>query len=82
MCKWKITISGHGSKMTLSLDESVIELWTLAKNCEFINVDREILQEVTQNYKSNQLRRRVLRELDKTVNYILTEQTRTITKCD
>jgi len=76
MCKWKITISGHASKMTLSLDESVIELRTLAKNCEFINVDREILQEVTQNYKSNQLRRCVLRELDKTVNYILTEQNR------
>jgi len=66
MCKWKITISGHASKMTLSLDESVIELRTLAKNCEFINVDKEILQEVTQNYKSNQLRRCVLRELDKT----------------
>ena len=46
-----------------SLDEFVTELRTLAKNCELANVDNEILQQVIQNCKSNQLRRRVLREL-------------------
>ena len=55
-----------------SLDEFVTELWTLAKNCEFANVDKEILQQVIQNCKSNQLRRRALREPDKTLSDILT----------
>ena len=55
-----------------SLDEFVTELWTLAKNCEFANVDKEILQQVIQNCKSNQLRRRALREPDKTISDILT----------
>ena len=35
-----------------TLDEFVTELRTLAENCEF--ADKEILQQVIQNYKSNQ----------------------------
>ena len=55
-----------------SLDEFDTELRTLAKNCELANVDNEILQQVIQNCKSNQLRRRALREPDKTLSDILT----------
>ena len=55
-----------------SLDEFDTELRTLAKNCEFANVDNEILQQVIQNCKSNQLRRRALREPEKTLSDILT----------
>ncbi|XP_052806251.1 uncharacterized protein K02A2.6-like [Mya arenaria] len=57
---------------TQSLDEFVTELRTLAKNCEFTNVDKEILQQVIQNCRSNQLRRRALREPDKALCDILT----------
>ena len=49
-----------------------MELRTLAKNCEFENVDKEILQQVIQNCRSNQLRRRALREPEKGLQDILT----------
>lgn len=55
-----------------SLDEFVTELRKLAKTCEFQNVDSEILSQVIQNCRSNRLRRRALREPDKTLNDILT----------
>lgn len=55
-----------------TLDEFVTELRTLARNCEFANIDNEILQQVIQNCKSNQLRRRALRETDRTLDRILT----------
>lgn len=55
-----------------TLDEFVTELRTLAKNCEFAEIDKEILQQVIQNCKSNQLRRRALREPDKNLDAILT----------
>ncbi|CAC5407235.1 unnamed protein product [Mytilus coruscus] len=53
-------------------DEFVTELRKLAKTCEFASVDNEILSQVIQNCKSNRLRRRALREPDKTLNDILT----------
>ena len=55
-----------------SLDEFVTELRKLAKTCEFTNMGNEILSQVIQNCKSNRLRRRALREPDKTLNDILT----------
>lgn len=54
-----------------SLDEFVTELRKLSKNCEFNDVDREILSQVIQNCKSKQLRRRALRESDKGLQDIL-----------
>lgn len=47
------------------------ELRKLSKNCEFNDVDREILSQLIQNCKSNQLRRRALRESDKGLQDIL-----------
>ena len=47
-----------------TFDEYVTEL-TLAKTCRFADIDAEILQQVIQHCKSNQLRRRALREPDK-----------------
>ncbi|XP_062585044.1 uncharacterized protein K02A2.6-like [Saccostrea cucullata] len=55
-----------------SLDEFVTELRKLAKTCEFQNVDKEILSQVIQNCRSNRLRRRALREPDKSLDDILT----------
>jgi hypothetical protein len=54
------------------LDEFVIELRKLAKNCQFASTDNEILTEVIHNCKSNRLRRRALREPDKTLDDLLT----------
>jgi hypothetical protein len=54
------------------LDEFVIELRKLAKNCQFASTDNEILTKVIQNCKSNRLRRRALREPDKTLDDLLT----------
>ncbi|VDI24830.1 Hypothetical predicted protein [Mytilus galloprovincialis] len=54
-----------------SLDEFVTELRKLSKNCKFANIDSEILTQVIQNCKSNRLRRRALREPDKTLDDIL-----------
>lgn len=47
------------------------ELRKLLKNCEFNDVDKEILSQLIQNCKSNQLRRRALRESDKGLQDIL-----------
>ena len=59
------TFRCHKQQEYQSLDEFVMELRTLAKNCEFENADKEILQQVIQNCRSNQLRRRALREPEK-----------------
>ena len=55
-----------------TLDEYVMELRTLSKTCEFDNVDNEILQQIIQNCRSTQLRRRALREPGKSLSDILT----------
>ena len=54
------------------LDEFVIELRKLTKNCQFANTDNEILTQVIQNCKSNRLRRRALKEPDKILDDLLT----------
>ena len=56
-----------------SLDEYVTELRTLAKDCEFgaARIDKEILSQVIQHCRSNRLRRRALREPDKSLRDIL-----------
>jgi Leu/Phe-tRNA-protein transferase len=54
------------------LDEFVIELRKLTKNCQFANTDNEILTQVIQNCKSNRLRRRALKEPDRTLDDLLT----------
>ncbi|XP_060571177.1 uncharacterized protein K02A2.6-like [Ruditapes philippinarum] len=55
-----------------TIDEYVTELRTLAKNCAFADIDNEILQQVIQHGRSNQLRRRALREPDKKLDDIIT----------
>jgi hypothetical protein len=57
-----------------SLDEYVTELRKMAKTCDFKPeaVDKEILSQLIQNCRSNRLRRRALRETDKTLDDILT----------
>ncbi|KAJ8299252.1 hypothetical protein KUTeg_023312, partial [Tegillarca granosa] len=55
-----------------SLDEFVTELRRLARSCDFHDAEKEILSTVIQNCRSNRLRRRALRETDKTLNDILT----------
>ena len=47
------------------------ELRKLAKNCEFTDTDKEILSQIIQNCRSNQLRRRALRESDKGLEDII-----------
>lgn len=58
-------------KANQSLDEFVTELRQLAKNCEFVNTDAEILSQVIQHCKSSRLRKRALREPDKSLKDIL-----------
>ena len=58
-------------KVNQSLDDFVTELRTLAKNCNFANTDSEILSQVIQHCKSSRLRKRALREPDKTLKDIL-----------
>ena len=58
-------------KVNQSLDDFVTELRTLAKNCNFVNTDSEILSQVIQHCKSSRLRKRALREPDKTLKEIL-----------
>lgn len=53
------------------LDEFVTELRKLAKYCKFADTDKEILSQLIQSCKSNRLRRRALREPDKTLDEIL-----------
>ena len=48
-----------------TLDEYLTELRKLAKHCEFTDIDKEILSQLIQHCRSNQLRRRALREPDK-----------------
>ncbi|KAJ8314428.1 hypothetical protein KUTeg_006578 [Tegillarca granosa] len=55
-----------------SLNEFVTELRRLARSCDFHDTEKEILSTVIQNCRSNRLRRRALRETDKTLNDILT----------
>lgn len=54
-----------------TLDEFVTELRKLAKYCKFADTDKEILSQLIQSCKSNRLRRRALREADKTLDEIL-----------
>ena len=54
-----------------TLDNFVTELRKKAKDCAFENVDKEILSAVIQNCRSSRLRRRALREADKTLDDIL-----------
>lgn len=57
-----------------TLDEYVTELRKLSKYCKFADAaatDKEILSQLIQNCKSNRLRRRALREPDKTLTDIL-----------
>ena len=44
----------------------------MARNCNFNDVDGEMLSQIIQHYRSNRLRRRALRENDKSVADILT----------
>ena len=54
-----------------SVDEYVTELRTLSKDCEFADNDKEILSQLIQNCRSNQLRRRALREPEKGLEDII-----------
>lgn len=58
-------------KANQSLDDFVTELRQLAKNCEFTNTDHEILSQVIQHCSSSRLRKRALREPDKSLKDIL-----------
>ena len=55
-----------------SLDEYATELRQLARNCNFNDVDGEMLSQIIQHCRSNRLRRRALRENDKSLSDILT----------
>ena len=55
-----------------SLDEYATELRQLARNCNFNDVDGEMLSQIIQHCHSNRLRRRALRENDKSLADILT----------
>ena len=55
-----------------SLDEYATELRQLARNCNFNDVDGEMLSQIIQHSHSNRLRRRALRENDKSLADILT----------
>ena len=65
------TFRGCKQKEGQMLDEYVTELRKLSKHCEFTDVDKEILSQLIQNCRSNQLRRRALREPDKSLDDIL-----------
>lgn len=58
-------------KPNQSLDEYVTELRQLSRDCEFTNVDAEILSQVIQHCRSTRFRKRALREPDKTLKEIL-----------
>ena len=59
----------YRQKEAQSLDKFFKELRKLAKDWEFNNTDNEILSQIIENCKSNQLRRRALWEWDKTLQY-------------
>ena len=65
------TFRGCKQKEGQLLDEYVTELRKLSKHCEFTDVDKEILSQLIQNCRSNQLRRRALREPDKSLDDII-----------
>jgi hypothetical protein len=65
------TFRNCSQKESQTLDEFVTELRTLAKDCEFTSVDKEILSQVIQHCRSNRLRRRALREPDKNLAEIM-----------
>lgn len=56
---------------TQTLDEYVTELRKLSKDCEFNDVNKEILSQIIQHCRSNRLRRRALRELDMTLQNLM-----------
>ncbi|KAK3088256.1 hypothetical protein FSP39_016655 [Pinctada imbricata] len=58
-------------KQGQTLDEYVTELRRLSKDCEFQDVNNEILSQLIQNCRSNQLRRRALREPEKGLDDII-----------
>ncbi|XP_062593850.1 uncharacterized protein LOC134255343 [Saccostrea cucullata] len=58
-------------KQGQTLDEYLTELRKFAKHCEFTNTDKEILSQIIQSCRSNQLRRRALREPDKGLEDII-----------
>ena len=58
-------------KPNQSLDDFVTELRKLSKTCEFPNTDAEILSQVIQHYHSSRLRKRALREPNKSLTEIL-----------
>ena len=59
-------------KSSQSLDDFVTELRTLSKTYEFANPEAEILSQVIQHCSSSRLRKRALREPDKSLTEILT----------
>ena len=61
----------HKQNEIQTLDEFVTELRTLAKNCEFADIDSEILQQVILNSRSNRFQERALSEPTKGLEYIL-----------
>ncbi|XP_033756113.1 uncharacterized protein LOC117338858 [Pecten maximus] len=54
-----------------TLDEYVAELRTLARDCDFKDLNKEILSQLIQHCRSNQLRRRALREPGKGLEDII-----------
>ncbi|XP_061170050.1 uncharacterized protein K02A2.6-like [Saccostrea echinata] len=56
---------------TQTLDEYVTELRRLSKDCEFNDVNKEILSQIIQHCRSNRLRRRALREPDMTLQNLM-----------
>lgn len=58
-------------KANQSLDDFVTELRKLAKNCEFTNTDAEILSQIIQHCSSSRLRKRALREPNKSLTEII-----------
>ena len=58
-------------KANQSLDDFVTELRKLAKNCEFTDTDAEILSQVIQYCSSSRLRKRALREPNKSLTEII-----------
>ncbi|XP_061193203.1 uncharacterized protein K02A2.6-like [Saccostrea echinata] len=56
---------------TQTLDEYVTELRRLSKDCEFNDVNKEILSQIIQHCRSNRLWRRALREPDMTLQNLM-----------
>ena len=54
-----------------TIDEYVTELRQMAKNCEFTDLEKQIVLQIIQHCKSGRLRRRAFREKDKGLTNIL-----------